>query len=136
MGRYMNRANMQQQSASRLAASSTVTTRLSGSRLILARAVWLALVVLSLGMYVAGLPVYYQQLQKACVDPTTCNVAGTLTAMGLHALLTLGFSASGYAAFFVIFWTLIQVIWSAIGFLIFWRRSDEWFALFIAFFLV
>src|SRR5436189_300827 len=40
----MNRVNTQQQSASGLAASSTAKTRLSGSRLIIARAVWLALV--------------------------------------------------------------------------------------------
>jgi hypothetical protein len=110
--------------------------RLSGSWLIGARAVWVALVVLSLGLYIAALPVYYQQLQTACVNVVTCNVPGELTAKGLLALHTFGFSANGYAAFNVIFWAIIEAIWSAIGFFIFWRRSDEWFALLVALFLV
>jgi len=40
------------------------------------------------------------------------------------------------AVLLTIFFTLIVAIWSGIGFLIFWRRSDEWFALLTAFFLV
>ncbi len=48
----------------------------------------------------------------------------------------MGLSASSYAALLTIFFTLIVAIWSGIGFLIFWRRSDEWFALFSALFLV
>jgi len=115
---------------------SATGTRLSGSWLIVARAVWVALVVLSLGLYIAALPVYYQQLQTACVNVVTCNVPGELTAKGLLALHTFGFSANGYAAFNVIFWAIIEAIWSAIGFFIFWRRSDEWFALLVALFLV
>jgi hypothetical protein len=111
-------------------------TRLSGSRLIVARVVWLALVVPSLGLFVISLPVYYQQLQRACIDPLTCGVYGALTAKALQTLPALGFSASGYAAFYVIFWTIIPAIWCAVGLLIFWRRSDDWFALLAAFFLV
>jgi hypothetical protein len=42
----------------------------------------------------------------------------------------------GYAALLTIFFAIIAAIWSGIGFLIFWRRSDEWFALLTAFFLV
>jgi hypothetical protein len=118
------------------AASSTANTRLSGSRLIMARTVCVVLVVLSLGLFVAALPVYYQQLQKACIDAVTCNLPGALNAGGLRALPAIGFSVSGYAAVTVIFWTLIEVIWSAIGFLIFWRKSDEWFVLLVALFLV
>jgi len=132
----MNRVNTQQQSASGLAASSTAKTRLSGSRLIIARAVWLALVIPSLGLFVASLPLYYLQIQRACVDLVTCNLAGALTAKGLQDLPALGLSASGYAALLTIFFTIIVTIWCGVGFLIFWRRSDEWFALVTAFFLV
>jgi hypothetical protein len=107
-----------------------------GSRLIMARALWLALVVPSLGLFVASLPVYYAQIQRPCVDPVTCNVTGTLTARGLQELPALGLSGSGYAALLTLFFTLIVTIWSGVGFLIFWRRSDEWFALFSACFLV
>ncbi len=132
----MNRSDAPQKIGSGSAVSSTAKTRLSGSRLILVRAVWLALVVPSVGLFVASLPVYYAQLQRACVDPVTCNITGTLTAKGLQELLAMGLSASSYAALLTIFFTLIVAIWSGIGFLIFWRRSDEWFALFSALFLV
>ena len=132
----MNRSGTEGKSASGAVVSSTAKTRLSGSRLIIARTVWLALVVPSLGFFVASLPVYFAQIQRACVDPVTCNITGTLTAKGLQELLAMGLSASSYAALLTIFFTLIVAIWSGIGFLIFWRRSDEWFALFSALFLV
>src|SRR5260370_966633 len=132
----MNRSDAPQKIGSGSAVSSSAKTRLSGSRLILARAVWLALVVPSVGLFVASLPVYYTQIQRACVDPVTCNITGTLTAKGLQELLAMGLSASSYAALLTIFFTIIVATWSGVGFLIFWRRSDEWFALFSALFLV
>src|SRR5207249_1528189 len=115
---------------------SKTSTRLSGFRLIIARIVWLALVIPSLILFVASLPVYYAQIQKPCVDVTTCNIAGALTPQGLQDLHALDLSVSGYAALITIFFTIIVVIWSGVGFLIFWRRSDEWFALLTAFLLV
>ncbi len=132
----MNRYNTEQKSGSHSAVSSTANTRLSGPWLIIARAVWLALIIPSLGLFVAGLPAYYQQLQTPCVGPVTCNIAGALTARGLQALLALGISASGYAAFYTIFWVIVAALWCGIGFLLFWRRSDDWLALLAAFFLV
>src|SRR5947209_12204979 len=132
----MNVSSTEQTSRSGSVVTGSATTRLSGSRLIIARTVWLALVVPSVGLFIASLPVYYAQIQRACVDPVTCNIAGTLTAKGLQELSALGLSVSGYAALLTIFFTIIVAIWSGIGFLIFWRRSDEWFALFLAFFLV
>jgi len=116
--------------------NSKKSTRLSGSRLIVARGVWLALVIPSLGLFIAGLPAFYKQLQTACVSPATCNIFGTLTAKGVLQLSTVGLSVSGYAAFITIFLTIIVAIWSGVGFLIFLRRSDEWLALLSAFFLV
>jgi hypothetical protein len=116
--------------------NSKTSTRLSGSRLIIARVVWLALVIPSLGLFVASLPVYYVQLQRACVDLVTCNITGALSAKGLQDLPALGLSANSYASLFTIYFTIIVTIWCGVGFLIFWRRSDEWFALVTAFFLV
>jgi hypothetical protein len=118
------------------AVSYTATTHLTGFWLIIARTVWLMLVVPGLGLFVASLPTYYQQLQRACVDPVTCNLYGSLNAQGLAALTTTGFTMSGYAAFTTIFFTIIVAIWCGVGFLIFLRRSDDWFALLSAFFLV
>jgi hypothetical protein len=132
----MNVADTERKSGSGSVVSSAANTRLSGTRLIIARAVWLALVIPSIGLFVASLPVYYALIQRACVDPVTCNVAGTLTAKGLQDLPAFGLSVSSYAALLTIFFTIIVAIWSGIGFLIFWRRSDEWFALLTALFLV
>jgi signal transduction histidine kinase len=132
----MNRAKTQQQSANGAIAVSIAKTHLSGFRLILARTIWLILVIPSLGLTFVSFPVYYQQLQRACVDPTMCNFAGVLTAKGLRALAALGVSLSGYAAFYTIFWAVIFGIWCGIGLLIFWRRSDDGMALLAAFFLV
>src|SRR5947209_13106395 len=116
--------------------SSVVTTRLTGSWLIVARTVWLALVLPSLSLFVAGFPLFYARLQTACVGPVMCNIVGALTARGLQALPVLGFSVSEYATIYTIFWAIIAVIWCGIGLLIFWRRSDDWLALLAAFFLV
>ena len=132
----MNVADTERKSGSGSVVSSTANTRLSGTRLIIARTVWLALVIPSMGLFVASLPVYYTLIQRACVDLATCNLNGALTAKGLHDLSTFGLSVSAYAALLTIFFTIIAAIWGGIGFLIFWRRSDEWFALFLAFFLV
>ena len=129
-------ADTEQKSGSESVISSTANKRLSGSRLIIARAIWLALVIPSVGFYIASLPVYYSQIQRTCVDLVTCNIAGALTTKGLLELSAFGLSVSGYAALLTIFFTIIATIWGGIGFLIFWRRSDEWFALVLAFFLV
>jgi hypothetical protein len=132
----MNRSDTDGKNVNRAAVSNTATTHLTGSWLIIARTVWLMLVVPGLGLFVASLPAYYQQLQRACVDPVTCNLYGSLTAQSLAALTTTGVTLSGYAAFITIFLTIIVAIWSGVGFLIFWRRSDDWLALLSAFFLV
>ena len=133
----MNRLDTEGKSGSHSAASSTATTRFSGAFLIIARVVWLALVIPSLGFFVASLVVSYQLIQRGCGDPMTCNILpGALTAKELHVLATSGFSVSAYAALLTIFWAILTSFWCAVGFLIFWRRSDDWLALLAAFFLV
>jgi len=132
----MDRSDTEGTSTSGAVISNAANTRLSGSWLIVARIVWLVLVIPSLGLLVASFPAYYQQLQRACVDPVTCFIAGALNAQELHALASIGFSASGYAALVTIFFALIAAIWCAVGLLIFWRKSDDWLALLAAFFLV
>jgi hypothetical protein len=132
----MNQSHAGHKRTERLATSGQTTTRLTGPWLIIASLAWLALVLFSLGLLVASFPPYYQQLQTACVGPVACNIPGALPAKGLHELLALGFSASEYAAFNTIFWAIDMLIWIAIGFVIFLRRSDDWLALLAAFTLV
>jgi len=64
------------------------------------------------------------------------TLAGVLSAKELQALSTSGFSVSTYAALLSIFLVILALPWCAVGFLIFWRRSDDWLALLAAFFLV
>ena len=106
----MNRSDTEEQSTGGAVVSNTTNTRLSGSWLLIARVVWLVLVVPSLGLFVASLPVYYQQLQAACVDAATCYATGALSAQEQQALSTIGFSASGYATLV----TLLAVIRSSL----------------------
>jgi len=133
----MNLADTEQKSASGAVVSNTTNTHLTGTRLIIARAVWLVLAIPSLGLFIASLLVSYQQMLRVCVDPVTCtNLAGVLPARGLQALTSSGFSVSRYAALVTIFFAITAAIWYAVGFLIFWRRSDDWLALLAAFSLV
>ena len=132
----MNRSGTEQKSASISVVASTANTRLSGSWLIVARIVWIVLVVLSLALFVIGLRAYYQFLQRACDDPVCDGIAGALNTQGLQALTTSGFSLTRYAAVVTIFYAMIAAIWCVVGFRIFWRRSNDWLALLAAFFLV
>ncbi|EFH89029.1 hypothetical protein [Ktedonobacter racemifer] len=129
----MNVSNGEQQRKSESAHLSAVNTHFTGFWLVLARTVWLALVLPSLGLFVVGLPAYYQRVQMPCASVDTCTFAGEMTAKGLRALSTLGISVSGYATLNVIFWVTIIAIWSVMGFLIFWRKSNEGMALLAAF---
>lgn len=111
-------------------------TRLSGAALIAARATWLLITLPSVALFIAGIPAYDARLQQACGDPASCNVAMTLSARGIRAFTALGVSMADYAAFSTVFWCAIVAVWSGIGFLIFWRRSDDWLALLASFMLV
>jgi hypothetical protein len=132
----MNLSDTEQKIASGAVVASTANTRLTGSWLIIARAVWLVLVIPSLGLFIASLLVSYQQLQTTCVDPVTCSLSGALPAQVQQSLPTIGLSVSGFAALVTIFFAITAAIWYGVGFLIFWRRSDDWLALLAAFFLV
>src|SRR6266702_3802117 len=94
--RCMNVADTERKSGSGSVVSSATNTRLTGSWLIIARAVWLALVIPSLGLCIASLIVSYQQMQTVCVDSVTCNnIAGAIPPQLLQVLLSIGISASG-----------------------------------------
>ena len=133
----MNLADTKHKSTDKAVVSNTTNTSLTGPWLTIARVVWLALVIPSLGLFLANLLAYYQLLQRPCVDPLICNsLSGALTAKELQAIHTSGFSVSGYAALLTISLAIVVAIWCTVGFLIFWRKSDDWMALLAAFFLV
>jgi len=120
----MNLADAEGKSAGGAAVSSA-NTRLTGPCLIIARVLWLALVVPSLGLFIVSLLVSYQQIQS-----------GAFPAQGQQLLSTIGLSVSGFAVLNTIFNVITSAIWYGVGFFIFWRRSDDWLALLAAFVLV
>ena len=68
----MNLPSVSTQATLSVRQDSTDDRRLHGRWLILARAVWFTLVIFTLGIFFASLPVYLAQLQTPCAG-TTCG---------------------------------------------------------------
>ena len=112
-------------------------TRLTGTRLLLARGVWIVLMLVFCGFYLAALLVYAVQLHGfqtgvyAHLISTHAVVNGYDAFEFSYPLLT-----DPYATFNIALLTLVMPpLWIAISLLIFWRRSDDWMALFVSLFL-
>src|SRR5260370_20233809 len=109
----MNLADAEGKSAGGAAVSSA-NTRLSGPWLIIARAVWLALVIPSLGLFIVSLVVSYQQIQS-----------GAIPAQMQQLFTAIGLSVSGFNTLNTIFNVITSAILYRVGFFIFLRRSDD-----------
>jgi hypothetical protein len=107
--------------------------RLHGRWLLLARGVWLALVILTLVIFFASLPVYLAQLQTLCAG--LC-VYQQLSPEQVEVLKGLGFSTSDYATYTIALTLAIMVVCFVVSTLIVWRRSDDRMALLVALMLV
>src|SRR5215469_6181520 len=110
------------------------STRLQGRRLVISRAVWVTLIILTLGLFVAMLPAYFTQLQTVCAR-SAC-IPGQPTLASARTLQTLGLSITNYAAFMLILTIMAALACFVVSGFIFWRRSDDWMALFVALALV
>jgi hypothetical protein len=114
-----------------------VETRLHGTWLLLARSVWVTLAGLSVGLYITSILVYYLGLHGFQVGvyehliSTSAPISG-YSAMVFHYSPFTGTSATMNIALL----TVLAPLWIVVGLVIFWRRSDEWMALFVALFLV
>jgi signal transduction histidine kinase len=109
-------------------------TRLSGTRLLLARGVWMVLMLLFCGLYLAALLVYYVQFHGFQEGVYAHLVSTPAIVSGYDVLTSLYLrSAGGVTLTFI---TLLSPCWFAVSLLIFWRRSDDWMALYISLFLV
>jgi hypothetical protein len=114
--------------------NSTDDTHLRGSWLILARLVWIVLVMLYLSSFLASLPVYFALLQKPC-QASSC-ASGQLNVATLHWLSALGLSTSEYALFFILLNVIVALVCVALGLLLLTRKSHDWMALLVAFWFV
>jgi hypothetical protein len=115
--------------------SHALDTRLHGRWLLLARGVWLALVILTLGIFFASLPVYLAQLQTPCAGPA-CASGVFLTPEQVGVLKGIGLSLGDYAAYTVTLTLALVVICLVVSTAIVWRRSDDRMALLVALMLV
>ena len=108
--------------------------RLHGRRLVVARVGLVALVIPTLVVFIAILPVYVGQLQTLCLG-NACAF-GQLATENVGVLQGFGLSLSDYAAFRVTLTIISAFVWFAVGGVLFWRRSDEGMALLVAFTLM
>ena len=115
--------------------SGTVDTRLRGGVLAFVWGIWIAGVVLALGLFAASIPGYFASLHVVCV-PGQCNLGVQLTAQDVGELRSLGISLDAYATLQVVFSLLFLSICVGIGLVIFWRKFDDPMGLLASFVLI
>ncbi len=111
-------------------------TRLHGRRLVLARVVWVAVVVFTLSIFMLSLPAYFAQLQTVCTGVTCVYSYGQLTPGTAQALQNLGLSTGGYAVSILALAIASASVSFGVACVLFWRRSDDWMVMFVSLFLV
>ena len=103
---------------------------LHGRSLLFARAAWVAVAALAVGLFAAGIPAEFAMLRVPC--PTVACPTGQLPPAGLRALEDLGLSPGFFAAYIVAMDVLFAAVCGAVAALIFWRKSDDRMALFVS----
>ena len=106
-------------------------TRLRGRWLVMARLVWGVVAVGTLTVFLASLPVIFADLQRLCTA-AVC-VSRQLSPQQARTLQhALGLSLQGYATVSLTVLVITSSVWLACGFLLFWRKSDDWMVLLFA----
>jgi hypothetical protein len=119
-------------SADRVSGPDTI---LRGRWLLLARSVWILLVLLMISIFVASLPVYFALLHSVCSVASQC-ASGQLSAKTAPVIHSLGLSLNAYAVIVVSIKVVSVLVWLMIPALIFWRKSNDWLALLVAFMFI
>ncbi len=104
--------------------------QLTGTRLWVVRVVWLLLVAATIAAFVDTLPQYVESLSHACTD----NCAFSLTQV--RALNAAGISIQAFTLVSAALAVVSLLIAAVIALILFWRRSNEWMVLVVAYFLV
>jgi hypothetical protein len=109
--------------------------RLHGRWLLLARGLWISLVILTLAIYFASLPVYLAQLQTPYAG-TASAFSQQLSPEQAGALKGIGLSPGDYAAYMIALTLASVVVCLVVSAVIAWRRPDDRMALIVALMLV
>jgi hypothetical protein len=115
---------------------------LHGHLLLLARLAWVAVAITALAIVLFSVPSSIEHYRSVCTAPTEVCSERALdqptqpTQEGVQALREVGLSIHSYALFNVVIDKIFQLVWFAVGALIFLRRSDDRMALLTSLFLV
>jgi len=107
-------------------ASPTPTT-LRESWLFLARVAWVVVAITALAIIVFSVPSSFEHYSSVCTAASEiCSeqAVDQPTPEGVQALQDAGLSVRTYALLNVVLDKVFQLVWFAVGALIFWRRSS------------
>src|SRR5712664_4950093 len=108
---------------------------LRGRWLILARIVWIAIVVPTYALFLAYVPAYFASLRLPHVaNAQLSTIQPTLS--DLQMLHMMGLSLDLYAAYMVALSLIFQFSYASVGILLFWRKSHDRIALLTSFALM
>lgn len=110
------------------------TTRLTGARLRAARGAWIALFAVSIITFVLALPIRHAELTR--LAPQASRPIQQLSPAEFQLLERFGVSLSTYASVMLGIEIAVQVVFTALGVLIFAREPRNWVALIISIGLV
>lgn len=117
-----------------MSTQATAIVRLAGWPLLLARALWLAVAVLTIGLFIIALPARFNQLQAVCVGAACQQPA--LSMEDVRVLQGIGLSRSANALYSLGLELLFAGLNFLIAAIIFARRSFDRVALFVALMLI
>lgn len=105
----------------------TPNTRLHGRWLWFARAGWLGIVLLTLGLYLISVPITYTKALTVCTS-SQCDPS-QLSPKAVLELQQYGLAANFLALYFTFTNVLLVLGCVFVATVIFWRRSNDWLAL-------
>ena len=133
----MNHLAMPTETTAPVASPHTAQTRLHGVWLLVARSVWVVLAGLSVGWFITSVLVYYLGLHGFQAGVYEHLIHTTAAVSGYSAIIFDYVPFTGtFATLNIALLIILAPLWIAVGLVIFWRRSDDWMALFVALVLV
>jgi hypothetical protein len=119
--------------------ASPPTPIMRGSWLLLSRMAWVAVAITALAIVVFSVPSSFEHYRSVCTAASeVCSerALDQATPDGVRALQEVGLSVRSYAILNVVIDKVFELVWFAVGAIIFWRRSDDRMALLTSMFLV
>jgi hypothetical protein len=101
--------------------------------------VWVAVAITALAIILFSIPSSFEHYRSVCSAASeVCSerAVGQPTPEGVRALRDMGLSVRSYALFYVVVEKIFQLVWFAVGAIIFFRRSEDRMALLLSLFLV